>query len=489
MLPLAFTSCFEDETTLGTRPLSEIYIQEGSIDSVYNIYRNEELVISPVLSQSNTPKELNYSWEIELEEYSTDSIFNYTGKNLGTYNCRFVVENEDGKTYFPFVLNVNSPYEEGLAVISCNEEGESMLSFMKTPLPGEENMGFFTYDCFSTNNPDVKFASNVTDILQSSGQLLVATQGSDEAGDVPSIYYLNEKTLVVENVLTAPEYPDFVPTMLCVPSKESVGVTYPILCKNNKIYEFSTTEGQLQPSRIWRAEYAQKSVVYGQSSSRFDIILWDNDLGGLQLYYNGYGPYVCNEDWDAVRKGSTRPDTLNYFRGRSLANMTLIKMTEEQLKTQNPEFLIVTNNGMLMYRNIMYTGFWVTDYTTYENMLVNNESMIGFGSAPFDINTPCIANRTYYSFFYAEGNKIRRWYYTSQQLSTADILQTVGSDNAVITGFEISNDHKRTYVSFYEPEQSGKNGSIWVIDTDNGEVLEKHDNIGYKPIKMIYKNK
>lgn len=493
-LPLALTGCFDDDTTLGNRPISEIFIEEGSIDSVYNIYRNEQLVIAPVLSQSNKEKPLNYSWEIDLEEYSTESVFTYTGKQLGTFNCRLVVENEDGKTYFPFVLNVNSPYEEGLAVISCNDEGESMLSFMKTPLPGENIEGFFNYDCFTVNNPDTKFASNVSDILQSSGQLLISAQGGNSDDDLPSVYYLNEKTLIVENVLTAPEYPDFVPTMMCVPSMESTGVTYPILCSNNKVYEFSTTEGQLEPSTSWRSEYAQKCVVYGKSSSRFDIILWDNNiggsnLGGLQLYYNGYGPYVCNEDWDAVRKGSTRPDTLNYFSGRNLVNMTLVRMTDEQLATSNPEFVIVTKKGTLMYRNVMYTGFWVTDLSTYESVLVNNEKMIGFGSAPFDINTPCIANRTYYSFLFADGNKVRRWYYATQQVSTADDLLTVGSDSAVITGFEISADHKKTYVSFYEPQQSGKNGSVWVIDTDKGTVLEKFDNIAHRPVKIIYKKR
>lgn len=488
-LPLAFVSCFKDETTLGDSPIAEIFIHEGSIDSVYNIYRNEELRIAPILTQSNQAKSLSYSWEIDLEEYSTDSIFSYTGKQLGSFRCRYIVENEDGKTFFPFVLNVNSPYEEGLAVISCNADGESMLSFMKTPLPGENIEGFFNYDCFTTNNPDTKFASNVSDVLQSSGQLLLAAQGSDSADDVPTIYYLNEKTLVVENVLTAPEYPEFVPTMLCVPSMESTGVTYPILCRNNKVYEFSTTEGQLEPSTSWRSEYAQNCVVYGQSSSRFDIILWDNNLGGLQLYYNGYGPYVCNEDWDAVRKGTTRPDTLNYFAGRDFINMTLVRKTDEQLTTSNPEFVIVTKKGTLMYRNVMYTGFWVTDYKTYESVLVNNEKMIGFGTAPFDATTPCIANATYYSFLFADGNKVRRWYYTSQQLSTADELLTVGSDSAVITGFEISADHKKTYVSFYEPQQEGKNGSVWMFDTDTGEVLERYDNIAYRPIKMIYKKK
>lgn len=488
LLPFVAVSCFEDETTLGNGRISEIFIEEGSIDSVYDIYRNEELIITPVLSQSNKDKSLNYRWEIDLEEYSTDSVFRYVGQKLGSFNCRYIVENEDGKTFHPFVLNVNSPYEEGIAVLSSDEEGESMLSFMKKPLQGEENLGFFDYDCFTTNNPDVDFVSNAVDILQCSGQLLLACQGSDAAGDIPTIYYMNEKTLVVENVLTAAEYPDFIPTMLCVPALEASGVTYPILCKNNKIYELSTTEGQVEPSTMWRATYQQKSVVYSGSSSRFDILLWDNELGGLRLYYNGYGPYVCNEDWDAVRKGSNRPDTLNYFKGRNFVTMAYINKTSEQLAIDKPELLVVSANGILNYCNVLYTGFWVTDLSTYESTLLNSETMVGFGQAPFNAGTPCIANHTYRSFFYAVGNKVYRWYYP-QQFSTVNLLQKIGSDDAIITAFELSPDHKKTYVAFYEPSKTGKNGSVWVIDTDKGDVLEKYDNVCYKPSKIIYKKR
>lgn len=481
-------SCYEDKTTLGNGPISEIFIEEGSIAEEYNIYRNEELTISPVIKQSNVDKPLTYRWEINLEEYSTTKDFMYTGVKLGSYKCRLVVENEDGKAFFPFVLNVNSPYEEGFAVISTEDDGTSWLSFKKTPLPGENIDGFFDYNCLTTNNPDVKFASNISDIVQSSGRLMISCMGGGDQGYQPSIYYLNEKTLLVENVMTLPDYPEFVPTKICVPPLESVGVTYPILCKNGKVYEFSTTEGQLQPSTIWRANYSQNCVVHGSAGNRFDILLWDNELGGLRLYYNGYGPYVCNADWDAVRLGEKPASELNYFKGRKFISMSLIRKTKEQMKISDPEFVIITSNGPIMYSNIMYTGFWITDLKTYETILINTEKALGFGSAPLDANTPCIANDTYDSFIFADGNKVRRWYYTTSRLTT-DVIASVGTENAVITSFEMTDDHTRTYVAFYEPGQTGKNGSVWVIDTDKGTVLEKYDNISYRPVKIIYKKK
>ena len=53
----------------------------------------------------------------------------------------------------------------------------------------------------------------------------------------------------------------------------------------------------------------------------------------------------------------------------------------------------------------------------------------------------------------------------------------------------MSEDHLKTYVAFYEPDQDGLNGSVWVFDTDKGTVLEKYDNVCYEPVKMFYKKR
>ena len=113
-----------------------------------------------------------------------------------------------------------------------------------------------------------------------------------------------------------------------------------------------------------------------------------------------------------------------------------------------------------------------------------------FGELSLTETTPCVANRTYYSMLFAEGNKLKRWNYTtSQYITAADDFLTVGSESAIITGLELSADHKQTYVAFYEPEQTGLNGSVWVIDTDKGNVLREYNNVCYQPVKIMYKKK
>ena len=491
---LVSVSCVDDETSYATRPLSEIVIAEGSVKEVYNIGKNEILTIVPQVSQTNEQKPLAYTWEIELETYSNEEQLVYTGNELGSFKCRLIIENEDGKTFLPFTINVNTPYEEGITVISKDKDGKSHLAFMLTPTDPSVTPEFATGDCFAINNPDVLFASNPTDVIQSSGNLIISCQGADNgnAEDVPTIYYLNEKTLLVENVLTAPEYPDFKPTKLAIPATGSEGVAYPVLCENGNVYEFSTTEGALAKPVKLQSNYSQSCVVNTKNGYNYDLLFWDNNIGGIVQIYNGYGPYYCSKLYHAPADSLIANPNNNYFNDKTFNAMTLVRLTDKQKATERPEAVVITNNKTVLYKTILGTEFFVWNSETSSSVLYDNggSKNCGFGVSPITANTPCIANKTFYSLLFGKGNKVMRWNYTSsQQITAADELLTVGSDQAVITGFEISADHTKTYVAFYEPQQDGLNGSVWVFDTDKGTVLEKYDNVCYQPVKIMYKKK
>lgn len=482
-------SCFSDETTEATRPLSHITIESG-IDSVYNIDKNSTLVIRPVISQSNKEKTLSYTWEIDLKAYSHDEAFTFVGNALGRYSCRLIVENEDGKAFYPFIVYVNSPYEEGITVLSKDARDNSMLSFMQKPEPGNE--GSFTVgDCFAVNNPDTPFAAGAADIVQCSGSLIVACQGGGERGDLPTIYYLNEKTLVVENMFTVPEYDDFKPVILGIPDKSFSGTSYPVVCENGKVYDFSTAEAAVAKPRKLLSTYAQNCIV--NSGSGYDILLWDNENNALAQIYNGYGPYYCSTQYN-LKLDDEEFESKNYFSGSSLVAMTKIRMTTSQKVSSGSrqEFLILTQKIPSTRSEVLYTDFWGYDFEKDEITFNTANTVQGvLLNSPLQASTPCVANKTYYSLLFADGNKVRRWNYNTSlsKLAKAPTLLTVGSDSAVITAFEISSDHLKTYVAFYEPGQEGLNGSVWVFDTDKGTVLEKYDNICYKPVKMFYKKK
>lgn len=501
---LAFTSflssCISDDTTDATRPLSEIIIDSTSISKVYNISKNDVLRISPVISQTNTPKEVSYTWEINQEPFSFGKDLEYPAKYLGTYQCRLIVSNSDGKSFFPFTVNVNSPYEEGIAVLSQDADGRSMISFMLTPTEEGAERHFTTDDCFAVNNEDTPFASHAIDMVQSSGSLIIACQGADgwqtvsdkgRGSDVPTIYYLNEKTLVAENILTVSEYNDFKPTRLIIPSVGAEGVAYPILCENGSIYEFSTTEGAISKPTKLQSKYAQTCTVHddGGMGWEFELVFWDRTVGCLCEIYSGYGPYYCGKTYHLQRDDAVKE---NYFGGNDIVKIIPIDLTDSQKRTESSDLLVLTKNAFMTRKVIVDSGFWVHDYENGVNVLADNGgfSVACVGTDIITENTPCVANKTYYSLLFGKGNSLMRWNYTTlQTLDKASVLQTFGTDKAVITDLVISRDHKTTYVAFYEPGQTGLNGSVYVIDTDTGEILERHDNVCYRPVRMIYKKK
>lgn len=489
-LALLMVSCFRDKSTDADQPISEITI--SGIDSVYNIDKNESLVINPVVKQTNEQKELSYTWEINLDNYSNEEAFDFVGNELGRFNCRLIVENEDGKAFVPFVVNVNSPYEYGLTVLSKDEEGNSMLSFMQEPMKAGDVAKFTVGDCFAINNADMKFASNPADIVQTSGSLIIACQGSEAEGDGATIYFLNEKTFVVENFITSKEYPAFKPTKLLTPSQTSVGISYPVLSEDGTVYDLPTYNAILQPSTKLFSKYSQSAFVGTSTSSYYDILLWDNVAKGVALIYNGYGPYYYGSKY---LMQCTDPEfaSENYFKDvKGIIAMAMIRRTPAQKSIYEREMLLLVAGKTFLQKVIFPTFPWNSvEGKPGVHYLVDNggPKIAGMGKSPIDEKTPCVANKTYNSLLFASGNTVKRWYYTTNtHITKADNLLTVGGNNAVITSMEMSEDHLKTYVAFYDPDSTEElKGSVWVFDTDKGTVLEKYDNICHKPVKIIYK--
>ncbi len=489
-----FVACFEDKSTPADKPLSNIKIEQG-IDSVYNIYKFDTLVIKPVISQENIEKLLSYTWEVDLKPYSHDEVFEFVGNELGKFNCRLIVENEDGKAFFPFVLYVNSDYEYGITVLSQDENGNSMLSFMQEPMTEGDTAKFTAYDCFARNNPDEAFAAGAIDAVQCGGRLIIACQGGGERDDAPTIYYLNEKTMVVENKFTVSEYDDFKPVILGVPTISPIGSIYPIVCENGKVYDFSVTEGVVSEPLKHKQTYAQKCLV-DSYSGYYDFLLFDNDNNGMSLISNGYGPFYCGVPYQMVL-GDSLYTTKNHFAGRDLVTMVKIRMTTAQRNIAgSQEVLVITKKagttGAGIRSEVLYFDFWGYDFTKQEPYFFNSNQQLvaSLEKNPITISTPCIANKSHYTLFFAYGNKVYSWNYTSplSEISSKPLF-AVNGRRAQITGFEMSEDHKVTYVSFYDPQKQGLNGSVWLFDTDTGEVLEKHDNFCYRPVKMFYKTR
>ena len=509
---LSFVSCFEDESTGAVNPISEIIIDESSLEKVYNIAKNDTLIIAPKVSQTNEELPLSYTWELfqknssnawesyPISDANNDTLY-YKGEALGEFSGRLTVENEDGKAFFVFALNVNSPYEYGITVLSKDADNRPYVSFMQEPMKEGDERAFYDYDCLTVNNETQFFASNPSDIIQTTGTLIVACQGSDDENDNDgaAIYFLNEKTFVMENVIESKEYKTFKPTKLLTPQGSHETSAYPVLSADGKMYSLPTYNAVLQPSHNFLSTYAQVGFAVGDAVNN-DIVVWDKEVNGLVCLWNLYGPYYCGSKYllqrDSIYTDSEYNKSFKDLKG--IRSLTYINKTEEKLKQSRPELIAIVEGTNLLQKVIIGTFFWqLTEGTAADYKITYNDKSKGFSAVaasnyPINENTPCIANDTYKTMLFANGNKVMRWNYLNGDywLEDSDVLLSVGSsDEAIITSFEISDDHMKTYVAFYEPNQEGKNGSVWVFDTDTGEVLEKYDNVCYQPVKMIYKKK
>ena len=496
----ALASCYEDKSTGATYPISEIFINEDSLETVYNINKNDTLVITPVITQSNEELPLSYAWELDQEVVSTEKVFHYVGKKLGSYNGRLIVENEHGKSFFIFTLNVNSPYEYGVTILSKDADGRPHIAFMQEPMKEGDKKEFYDENSLEKNNPGQFFASNPSDIVQTKGTLIVACQGSDDDtdDDGAAIYFLNEKTFVMENLVESKEYPSFKPTKLFTPEESYDGSAYPVLSADGIMYSLPTYNAVLQPSHNLLSKYAQTGFVVGNSTVN-DILLWDKEVNGLVCVYNSYGPYYCGN------KYLLQPDSLSYdqyYKEKfselvEVLTLTYIRKTDKQLKESGRDLIVLARAERSVQKLLIATFFWRyiegTNPRKYELLTEGGDfsKVAGKSYSVIDENTPCIANDTYKTMLFPDGNKVMKWKYTSDAyLDESEKLLEVGTKDAIITSFEMSDDHLKTYVALYEPNQEGKNGSVWVFDTNVPEkVLEKYDNVCYEPIKVIYKKK
>lgn len=489
---LGLASCVKDDSTGATGAISEILIDEGSVKELYDIDKNEVLTITPQCKQTNGQKALSYTWEIDQKVYSHEPQFVYKGERLGTYLCRLIVENEDGKTFFPFKLNVNSPYEEGITVLSHDAQGKSMLSFMlKQRVPGVEDH-FEDGDCFTVNNPDILFADSVTDMVQCDGNLIVSCKGNNHLQVPATIYYLNEKTFMVQNEIRVPEYANFNPIRLGIPADGYVGTAYPILSEDGKIYEFSISESALVPSTRLTSNYAPACGIYSTSSTNFTLLFWDNTRHAFCQLTNGYGPYYCSKTYNM--KNDNFDASKNYFNGKDFVAMFMPRLLSDASTTEEPTVVvIVKNSSSAMYQKVeLNATFWKYNADQGENVLVDNGGlkMCGFAAPKLKATSPLVASNLYKVLFFGDGNTVYKWFYTSNQmLDKSEEYCKVGSAQAIIGSMELSQDQKELFVAFHEPAESGLNGHVWVYDTQDGALLRKYDNVCYQPVKIMYKKK
>lgn len=465
MLGLLVTSCFDDETTLDQVTLSEITIDTLKLQKVYNIDKNTTLEITPQVSQSLENQELTFEWQADYKVYSDSSSLRFAGKELGTYPMRLKVSNTHGSAFYEFTIHVNSPYEEGIAVLSAAPDGSSLLSFMRKYSKEELEAGaveHFATNCLEINNPGVTFAKGPSDMGKRLSQIYLTCK------DEPTVYALNAKTFEIENIITTPEYPDFSPVALQLTDNDARSAI--IVSEDGSFYDLSTFEGVLVPHTLLTSTYAPAYSIYYNDYSVINHF-WNYELSTICAYGGGEELNLGDEYffWDH--------EPIAIFNNIYGDNFILLTKYDGQY--------ISTTIGIMLYEFI-----YDEDWTLIEQRPDIRDQRLIEGNPVLTLNTPKVANTKYKSLIYAQGNKLYRWYFSDDSFST-DYWASIDLDGAEITSLSLSPDEEELYVGVCQPGKEGLNGHLHILNSDTGKSVKgsPYSNIAYQPIKILYKTK
>lgn len=143
-----------------------------------------------------------------IETISESPEIGYVFTKVGTFLLRLKLDNGERILLKYFTLNVNSGFDEGIAVLSNDREGRAALSFLKTLTAEEEAQGrqSFYPDVFGSVNPEYALTRG-TDLYVSDqpgasyAKLLIATDNEDGR-----IYQLDASSLEVLSTVSLQEF-------------------------------------------------------------------------------------------------------------------------------------------------------------------------------------------------------------------------------------------------------------------------------------------
>ncbi len=398
---------------------------------------------------------------------SQSRTIDYTFPKVGSFLLRLKVDNGESIAFKYFTLNVNSGYDEGVAILSNNDSEEASLTFVKTLTADEQSRGdqqVFT-NIFSVEGKTLKrgtslfIADNTYRNITYSG-FLIATD--DEQG---TIYHMDCKTF--EYYMSA-NVSDFGTSCAefggeYAEDKSSFGCFF--RSKDNRVFRYDMNGGfinemtdvRINPKRILSAvNRASASAKTYRTPFFFD----DSTIGTRKT--SSAGVRYCSEDgWEVVNVAVSR--TNNSYPVRALLR-----------STEHPD------SCMIMSGSTSWTGW--NKVVSFASSSVNMDSNSKF------VNTTAASD-----VYYIYNNAIYRWNLTSAPGSRPAITVPSGEQiRDIATNYKgrpaSSGGEDLLYVVTYNPSRSGEHkGSLYVYRFSDDTLTASYEGICDDPVSVIYK--
>lgn len=483
ILPIGLlNACIKDESVGTVKMLSEITITAPS-DTLYAEYGLPfSLDCESMVTQTQEELALAYEWKAgfidevgrkdSLKLVSEEPVLDYAFKKLGQYWLRLRVSNEHGSSFKNFTVMVRSAFDEGLFVLSADEAGKGMVSFLR--LLNESEVATpresFMTDVLRTINPTVPLNGPVD--VQKMQHTIVILSGMDQ-----KLYYIDDKMFEIEQIHPlVGDSPGFKVSAFGAVDKS--GASDPILLllsENGQAVCFKKGDAFIYDSPNLFPESSHYDRLYTLDlRNKYNTLFLgchvfvDNELSQINFVYDTYKTFKSGDA----------------YAGQDIINLALQKdrrLVVISVDREDPSQVHITRYASV---EDTYGPFETPQTTSYQL------------TSPLTLTTgPMVSCDLYNIIYYYNENRLFRWSYTTlnsklpENPSLTLRNEHTGQDIDICC-LALSPDRRYLYVGVYDPSSEHElKGGVYIYDADNLALVKKFEGISDKPLKVFYKIK
>lgn len=475
-------ACFgiDDENYKTLTPI-EITVASDTINADLGI----ELNYTGVTVSSD--KEVSYEWTYGTPKsgtlvsdhtfasqtmFSTSPTIDYTFTKIGTYILQLRVDNGESIERHYFTLNVNSGYDEGVAVLNNDSDGNAYLTFIKTLTSEEEARGDQEVfdDVFGAINPDLKmkngaalFMSNATVKQVDYAGFVITT--ADENG---TIYHLEPKAFEMFKVVDMSEFGTSISEFT---GEYASSGGFGAFCSSpaGNVFRYDMTLGNLTQ--------LDDEFNYAKIIRSVRLVNRTSATGATSLY-----TFFFSQDSVFTRPSASAGVRKQTVSGYNVVNASCNRTGKNiyillQSKTDPTSYAIKsTPAGSSALRSSLSS---VTTFTTDDLKMDSSSKIVG------TLNSSDV----YYNY----DDAIYRWSLTTKPAMSPAITLPEGEQiRDLATNFlgkaKGTGGEDLLYVVTYNPSRAGdKKGSLYVYSFSDDSLVKSYEGIFYDPAGVIYK--
>lgn len=462
-------ACIDDESTGAIRELSKIDIK-ASQDTFYVDF-GEDVTIRADVTQSGDG-EMTYEWgwgtvngygviKDSLKIISNEPVLHYNFKKLGQFKVRLRVTNEDGSSFYFFELYVRAAFQEGLLVLSEDENHLGRSSFLRVKEPNEIVMGNeeFVLHAFEKVNPEIALHHPKDVSWVNYDAMILLTDGgkSIHRYDRVSFDYLN--TIQVD--------------------ENEPGLVLEKFCLSNPPYGFAQSLAWEQNGYTRIVDFDMHIVQADTKFSpeeRYDKIYFQGKTNHA-IYINYEESYMNNSLAGNLGMRFTSGD---YFKDRYIVNVMIDEGRRLHVITTDPQ------DPQKVTRTLFTNMEAMVGWFQYAGAFLNPKDTTYRASKPLTLKREMdiMTNNTYNVAFYSEGNALYQWIYKGIKLPESPLLTVDGE----ITCMCVSPDDEYLYLGIWNPSaQEDLKGSVYILEMKSNKIVRQYRGVADKPLKIMYK--